>query len=100
MPRISLALVLLFGLTALAQDLTDLTTYSMVLLKAGPNRSQPDADTAKLQEAHLAGIRKMFADGKLVVAGRFADKGELAGVFILRLGSIEEAKARADQEPI
>ena len=48
----------------------------------------------------MANIRKMFADGKLVVAGPFTDGGELRGIFILRVASMDEAKALTQDDPM
>ena len=47
----------------------------------------------------MANIRKMAATGKLIVAGPFSDDGDLRGVFIFKLKSVEEAKAMVDEDP-
>ncbi len=77
-----------------------MTTYYMVFLKSGTAHSQSAAEGEKLQQSHMANIRKMFADGKLVVAGPFTGKGDIRGIFILKVGSMEEAKALTEQDPM
>ncbi|WP_346318526.1 hypothetical protein [Chitinophaga sp. YIM B06452] len=58
--------------------------YWMVFLETGPHHRQNPAATALIQEKHMAGIRKMAADGKLLVAGPFGGGGDgLRGIFIL-----------------
>ena len=50
----------------------------------------------------MANIQRLTKEGKMVVAGPFdGQTGEraLAGIFILRVSSMEEAKALADSDP-
>jgi uncharacterized protein len=78
----------------------ELSTYYLTFLKRGPKWTAAETpETTKLQAAHMANIQKMAADGKLVIAGPFADDGDLRGVFVFRVGSIEEAKGLSDADP-
>ena len=78
----------------------EMTTYYVVFLSRGPKWTPTvTRETERLQEAHMANIRKMAADGKLVLAGPFADDGKLRGMFVLTVGSLDEAKALADSDP-
>ncbi len=52
-----------------------------------------------LQEAHLANIERMRQSGELLVAGPFGDDGDLRGVYIFRVASMEEAIALTDTDP-
>jgi uncharacterized protein YciI len=69
-------------------------------LKNGPNRAQ-DADTAAaIQKAHLAHLNEEAAAGRLVLAGPILLKeGDRRGVFAYRVGSLAEARARAEADP-
>src|SRR5437763_10951816 len=100
--RLLLLATLSFGLWAQEQKAPqyEMTTYIMGLLKRGPN-STPDVtpESQRLQDGHMANIRKMAQTGKLVVAGPFSDNGDLRGVFIFQNTSMEEAKAMVDQDP-
>lgn len=78
----------------------EMVTYYMGLISRGPKWT-PEAtpEVERLQEAHMANIRKLGESGKLVVAGPFTDGGQLRGVFVFKVGSLEEAKALADSDP-
>lgn len=74
--------------------------YVFVFLKHPPNPPQLDKDAAqKLQDAHMANIRKLYGEGKLVLAGPFTERGELAGIFIFKANSIDEAKQWTESDP-
>ncbi len=66
--------------------------YVMAFLKKGPNRDLDSASAYELQAAHLANIGKMVEAGKLVLAGPFFGNGDLRGIYIFDVTSIEEAK--------
>jgi len=73
----------------------------MALLKAGPNRDQDqDQDTAMdLQRGHMNHVNKMAEDGKLVLAGPFLDGGEVRGIFVFDVETIEEARELTASDP-
>src|SRR5207247_1422729 len=78
----------------------EMTNYVMGLLRKGPNWTAAGTqETQRIQDGHMANIRKMAATGKLVVAGPFGDNGDLRGVFIFQQTSLEEAQAMVDQDP-
>lgn len=55
--------------------------------------------TEDLQKAHLANINRLAQMKKLVVAGPFGDNGDLRGIFVFRVASLEEAKTLATTDP-
>ena len=78
----------------------EMTKYVMGLLRKGPKWSAASTEeTQRIQEGHMANIRKMAAGGKLVVAGPFTDNGDVRGVFIFQQTSIDEARAMVDEDP-
>ena len=78
----------------------EMTTYYVGFLYRGAKWTPEEtAETRRLQEAHMANIVKMGAEGKLVVAGPFADKGDLRGLYVFRVASAEEAKALVESDP-
>jgi uncharacterized protein YciI len=78
----------------------EMTTYQVAFLRKGPAWTAGDGpERQKLQEAHLAHIQSMAASGKLLVAGPFADDGDLRGMFVFRTDTLEEARALAEQDP-
>ena len=83
----------------LGADEYGMRRYVMAFLKAGPDRSHDKETAAALQRAHLDHIRHMAEAGKLVVAGPFLDQGELRGIFIFAVDSLEEAEALTAADP-
>lgn len=73
--------------------------YVMAFLKAGPNRDMSPEESAELQAAHMANIGRLAEEGKLLLAGPFMDNGELRGIYIFDVQSIEEAEALTQTDP-
>ena len=72
--------------------------FHMALLKRGPafNAAGMSKD---LQTQHIANVMTMLESGKAVIAGPLGDEGEIAGIFIFRAKSAEEARAWAESDP-
>lgn len=89
--------------TALARELGadeyGMKQYVMAFLKAGPNRSQSKEEAMELQKAHLDNIGRMAREGSLVLAGPFLDGGDVRGIYIFDVKTIEEAKALTETDP-
>src|SRR5688572_20988789 len=81
-----------------ADDL-GMRTYVMAFLRAGPNRERPREEAQKLQAAHRANINRLAKEGKLVLAGPFADDGELRGIYIFDVKTVAEAEALTKTDP-
>src|SRR4029453_18054462 len=72
----------------------EMTTYQLGLARRGPKATTESTPESKqLQADHLGHIFKMLGAGKLGAAGPCLDGGNLSGVFVFQVGSIEEAKA-------
>ncbi|HXC46785.1 MAG TPA: YciI family protein [Candidatus Sulfotelmatobacter sp.] len=109
MRRISFCGVLFFPLiafagSALTQAQTPTETKSpqffLVLLNRPANAPQLSKEAgAKLQEEHMANIRKMAAEHKLLVAGPFMDDTTLRGIFVLQAETLAQAQTWADSDP-
>ena len=84
-----------------SQDMPDdMEILFLGLLKRGPTWTpESTVEVEKLQEAHLANISRMRESGKLIAAGPFGDDGDLRGVYIFRVGSLEEAQALTETDP-
>jgi uncharacterized protein len=85
--------------TKLKADDQGMRTYVMAFLKSGPNRERPSDEAQKLQAAHRANIRRLANEGKLVLAGPFADNGELRGIYIFEVATVAEAEALTRTDP-
>ncbi|MCH7947856.1 MAG: hypothetical protein IIC66_08685 [candidate division Zixibacteria bacterium] len=82
---------------------TEMAEYFVVLLKRGPKwTAEMTPEIEKVLEGHFANIKKLTKEGKLAVAGPFfgqEGEGALAGLFIFKVDSIEEAIRLAEQDP-
>lgn len=83
----------------LGADEYGMRRYVMALLKTGPNQDHDEETAQKLQEAHMENIRRLGAEGKLIVAGPFLDDGQLRGIYIFDVSTIEEAKELTESDP-
>jgi uncharacterized protein YciI len=83
--------------TSTPQKMT--TAYLAFLTRGDKWTPEKTPATEELQKAHLANIKRLADMKKLVVAGPFGDDGKLRGIFVFRVGSMEEAKALADTDP-
>jgi uncharacterized protein YciI len=88
---------------ALAEELVadewGMHRYVLALLKSGPNRDQDSTTAAELQAAHMANIERMAEEGDLVLAGPFLDDGDLRGIYVFDVETIEEARALTESDP-
>ena len=74
-------------------------TFVMAFLKRGPNRPQDSIAAADLLRSHLDNILTLAQTEKLVVAGPFIDTGDLRGIYIFDVATIEEAKKLTETDP-
>lgn len=73
--------------------------YVMAFLKRGPNRSTDKEAAAALQKAHMTNMTKLTEAGKLALAGPFLDDGELRGIYIFNVETLEEAQELTATDP-
>ena len=88
---------------AAAPAQTEMRLYYMVFLRRGPAwTAATTPEVTAVSRAHRANIDRLTREGLMVVAGPFeGTSGDraLAGIFILRVASMEAAKATADSDP-
>jgi uncharacterized protein YciI len=78
----------------------EMTNYVVGFFHKGPNSGTGDAaESQRIQEGHLANFGKLVEAGKLIVAGPFSDGGDLRGMLIFKLNSVDEARALMDADP-
>ncbi|GAC1433458.1 MAG: hypothetical protein NVSMB62_29730 [Acidobacteriaceae bacterium] len=83
-----------------AEPKYEMAQYVVGFLRKGPNWSaQETAESRQIQDGHMANIRKMAATGKLIVAGPFSDHGDMRGMFIFAVSTVEEARSLAEADP-
>ena len=97
------ALITLLAALPLSAQTTEMTQYYMVFLRRGPAwTATATPESTKVSQAHRANIERLTKEGKMVVAGPFdGQSGDraLAGIFILRVASMDEAKAVSESDP-
>ena len=77
-------------------------SFIVVLLVRPPNAPDlPKAELDQLQEKHLANIRRLADEGKILKAGPFEDYSgrNVRGMFILKTSSLEEARVWVATDP-
>ncbi len=74
------------GETALIKDSTaplQMKQYWFAFLYKGEIRNQDSLAAAKIQNAHIANINRLAAEGKIIMAGPMGYDKDLRGIFII-----------------
>jgi len=74
-------------------------TYFAFLTRGEKWTPEKTPATEEIQKGHMANINRLAEMKKLVAAGPFGDDGRLRGIFVFRVGSLEEAKALTASDP-
>ena len=74
--------------------------YFLGFLRRGAKFSPEDSpERQKIQEGHMANMRRLGAMGKLIAAGPFMDDGDLRGIFVFKTATLEEANELTNTDP-
>lgn len=65
--------------------------YWMVFFSDGPRQQQDPASASLIDEAHVMHIRNLTREGKMMLAGAFADYDRLRGMYVLKAADSLEA---------
>ena len=88
------------GIASQTTGIPELELYHIGFLKKGTAWTSTQTDeTRQIQSGHMAHINKMASSGKLVAAGPILDDGDLRGIFLFKVSSVEEAKALTSSDP-
>ena len=80
-------------------DTPHMKQYWLVMLLKGPNRNHDSVTAAKIQEGHLANIRRLASEGKLIMAGPMGYDKDLRGIFILDANDSATAAGYVNTDP-
>ncbi len=81
-------------------DQVKMRGYVMGILRRGTTRPGMSASRLdSLRAGHMANIRRMFADHRLVCAGPFLDDGDLQGLYIFDADSVAQVRPWLDGDP-
>lgn len=71
-----------------------------VFLNRAPNAPTYSKEKSEeIQAGHMANIRRLHAEGKLLMAGPFMDDTPLRGIFVFKGNSVDEVKAWIATDP-
>ena len=74
--------------------------YFLAYLKIGPIHGQNEEETADLQNAHMAHLKKMYDLGYVDISGPFGDEGDLRGVTVYNVPTLKMADSLANSDPM
>jgi len=86
-------------LASVAMAQNKMVTFYLCLLVAPPSQAEPAADPAQLQIDHLTHLQGVMKSGKGVIAGPVGGGDRLRGILVLRVASMDDAKAITAGDP-
>ena len=84
----------------LGADQRGMKSYVFVILKTGPKADLTKEESSRLFAGHMANIKRLAAEGKLVVAGPFQENpNRYEGLFVFNVKTVKEAEALLVTDP-
>jgi uncharacterized protein YciI len=77
----------------------EIRQYFFVMLTKGANRNQDSIAAEKIQDGHMANIRRLAGMGKILVAGPFGDDINWRGIFIFDCKTKQEVEVFLRTDP-
>ena len=81
------------------KDTVLMQQYFIAFLKRGPERSQNKEETDSLQALHLAHLGRMYELGYADISGPFGDDGDIRGITIYNVPTLQIADSLANLDP-
>ena len=85
---------------SLGADDNGMKSYVLVVLKTGPNRIAPGTARDEMFKGHFANMRRLSAEGKLVLAGPFDGVDGWRGLFVFAVADTDEARTLVATDPV
>lgn len=82
------------------KDTIIMQQYFIAFLKRGASRSQSKEEADSLQALHLAHLGKMYELGYADISGPFGDDGDIRGITIYNVPTVEMADSLANADPM
>jgi len=82
-----------------AEPMKLVPTYLAFLTRGDKWTPEKTPATEAIQKGHMDNINRLAQMKKLVAAGPFGDEGQLRGIFVFRVASLEEAKTLTATDP-
>lgn len=84
----------------LKADEYGMKSYVFCILKTGSNTTATKEERQKYFEGHMANIKRLAEEKKLVIAGPFGENNKnYRGIFIFNVETLEEAQQLVDTDP-
>lgn len=74
--------------------------YFIAFLKSGPNRTQNKLEADSLQVLHLEHLQQMYDLGYADISGPFGDNGDIRGITIYNVPTLQMADSLANLDPM
>lgn len=74
--------------------------YVLVVLKTGPNKVPAGPERDEMFKGHFANMKRLSAEGKLVLAGPFDGVDGWRGLFIFAVADVEQARQLVATDPV
>jgi uncharacterized protein YciI len=81
------------------KDTVLMQQYFIAFLKRGPERSQNKEETDSLQTLHMAHLGRMYEEGYADISGPFGDDGDIRGITIYNVPTLQMADSLANLDP-
>lgn len=81
-------------------DTVVMQQYYIAFLKRGSNRSQNSQEADSLQALHMEHLGKMYAEGFADISGPFGDDGDIRGITIYNVPTLQMADSLANSDPM
>ena len=82
------------------RDTVLMQQYFIAFLKRGPIRNQNEEESTGLQKEHIAHLDKMYDLGYADLSGPFGDDGDIRGITIYNVPTLEMADSLANSDPM
>ena len=88
------------GILAQKSETPKLVKFQMAIMKKGAKWDTTEQQQKNsILHQHLRDIVSLLQSGKAIIAGPFGDDTDLAGIFIFRASSTDEARSWVDADP-